>query len=177
MYCSAHDINDLCRTINIELDKSSNWFSVNKVLLNIQKTHYIVFGNKTIDEKVSLLINNKIIDKVCESKFKGVHINSKINMKYHIDKTRCKLFISLSINYNASDVMDSHNLYVIYHIMMSYFSYCSEIWAGTHDSNLKALNLLQKRGISAVCKSSKYDHTNILFSMLSTLKLKHIIKY
>ena len=28
-----------------------------------------------------------------------------------------------------------------------------------------------------VCKCSKYDHTNIFFSKLSTLKLKNIIKY
>ena len=61
--------------------------------------------------------------------------------------------------------------------MMSYFSYCSEIWGGTHDSNIKALILLKKHAICVVCKCSKYDHTNILFSMLSTLKLKDIIKY
>ena len=39
------------------------------------------------------------------------------------------------------------------------------------------LILLQKRAIRVVCKCSKYDHTNILFSKLSTLKLKDIIKY
>ena len=61
--------------------------------------------------------------------------------------------------------------------MMSYFSYCSEIKAGTYDSNIKALILLQKRAIRVVCKCSKYDHANILFSKLSTLKLKDIIKY
>ena len=61
--------------------------------------------------------------------------------------------------------------------MMSYFSYCSEIWGGTYDSNIKALILLQKRAICVVCKCSKYDHTNILFSKLSILKLKDIIKY
>ena len=60
---------------------------------------------------------------------------------------------------------------------MSYFSYCSEIWGGTYDSNIKALILLQKRAIHVVCKCSKYDHTNIMFSKLSTLKLKDIIKY
>ena len=65
------------------------------VVLNIQKTHYIVFGNKTIDGKVSVLINNKIIDRVYESKFLGVYIDSRINWKYHIDKTRCKLSKSL----------------------------------------------------------------------------------
>ena len=61
--------------------------------------------------------------------------------------------------------------------MMSYFSYCQEILGGTYDSNIKALILLIKRAIRVVCKCSKYDHTNILFSKLSTLKLKDIIKY
>ena len=46
-----------------------------------------------------------------------------------------------------------------------------------NDSNIKALILLQKLAIRVVCKCSKYDHTNILFSKLSTLKLKDIIKY
>ena len=178
LFCSDNDINDLCGIINVELDKLNTWFSVNKLSLNIQKTHYIVFGNKTIDGKVSVLINNKIIDRVYESKFLGVYIDSRINWKYHIDKTRCKLSKSLSILYKASIVLDSHNLYIIYcSIMMSYFSYCSEIWGGTYDSNIKALILLRKRAIRVVCKCSKYDHTNILFSKLSTLKLKDIIKY
>ena len=61
--------------------------------------------------------------------------------------------------------------------MMSHFSYCSEIWGGTYDSNIKALILLQKRAIRVVCKCSKNYHTNILFSKLSTLKLKDIKKY
>ena len=152
MFCSDNDINDLCGIINVELDKLNTWFSVNKLSLNIQKTHYIVFGNKTIDGKVSVLINNKIIDRVYESKFLGVYIDSRINWKYHIDKTRCKLSKSLSILYKASIVLDSHNLYIIYcSIMMPYFSYCSKIWGGTYDSNIKALILLQKRAICVVC--------------------------
>ena len=61
--------------------------------------------------------------------------------------------------------------------MMPYYSYCSESWGGTYDSKIKALILLQKHSICVVCKCSKYDHTNILLSKLSTLKLKDIIKY
>ena len=100
LFCSDNDINDLCGIINVELDKLNTWFSVNKLSLNVQKTHYIVFGNKTIDGKVSVPINNKIVDRVYESKFLGAYIDSKTNWKYHIDKTRCKLSKSLSILYN-----------------------------------------------------------------------------
>ena len=115
---------------------------------------------------------------VYESKIFGVYIDLKINWKYHIDKTRCKSSKSLSILYKANTVLDSHNLCTIYcSIMMSYFSCCSEILGGTYDSNIEALIVLQKRAIHVVCKCSKYDHANILFSKLSTLKLKDIIKY
>ena len=178
LFCSDNDINDLCGIINVELDKLNTWFSVNKLSLNIQKTHYIVFGNKTIDGKITVLIYNKINDRVCESKCLGVYIDSKINWKYHIDQANCKLSKSLSILYKASTVLDSHNLYIIYlSIMMSYFSYISQNWGGTYDSNIKAVILLQKRAIRVACKCSMYDHTNILFSKSSTVKLKDIIKY
>ena len=111
LFCSD---NDLCGIINVEFYKLNTWFSVNKLSLNIQKTHYKVFGNKTIDGKVSVLINQKIIDRAYESKFLGVYIDSKINWKYHIDKKRCKLSKSLSILYKARNVLDSHSLYIIY---------------------------------------------------------------
>ena len=41
-------------------------------------------------------------------------------LEYHVDETRCKLSKSLSIPYKASNVLDSHYLYIIYcTIMMS----------------------------------------------------------
>ena len=63
LFCSDNDMSGI---IYVELDKFNTWFSVNKLSLNIQKTHYIVFGNKTIDGKVSVLISNKIIDRAYE---------------------------------------------------------------------------------------------------------------
>ena len=75
LFCSDNDTNYLCGTFNVELDKLNIWFSVNKLSLNIQKTQYVVFGNKTIDEKVCVLINNKIIDRAHESRSLGVYID------------------------------------------------------------------------------------------------------
>ena len=90
----------------------------------------------------------------------GAYIDSKIYWKYYIDNTRCNLSKRHSIHNKASNVLDSHNLYIIYcSIMMPYFSYCSVIWGGTYDSNIKVLIVLQIRVIPVVCKSSKYDHT------------------
>ena len=72
----------------------------------MQKTHYIVFRNKTIDGQVSVLLNNKSIDRAYESKHLCVYIDSRINRKYHINKTGCKLSKSRSILCKASNCLD-----------------------------------------------------------------------
>ena len=61
--CSVYDIKDICEAVNVELSKLNSCFPVNKVSLNIQKTHNIEFGNTTIDGNISTHINNKIIDR------------------------------------------------------------------------------------------------------------------
>ena len=45
IFCSGHDAMQLSRYIGNELDKLSVWFAVNKLILNVSKTHFMVFGN------------------------------------------------------------------------------------------------------------------------------------
>ena len=44
-----HNINILFSQANIELTKLYNWFCLNKLSLNIDKTSYILFSNKQDD--------------------------------------------------------------------------------------------------------------------------------
>ncbi len=37
---------ELTTTVNIELDKLSAWFRLNKLSINVPKRHYMVFSNK-----------------------------------------------------------------------------------------------------------------------------------
>ena len=64
LICSAYDTKDLCRVFNVALHKLCNWFSINKLSFNIQKTHYILLGHKANDENLSVLTNNKITYRV-----------------------------------------------------------------------------------------------------------------
>ena len=71
--------------INYELEQISLWLKVNKLSLNVKKTHYMVFTNKksrTANLKIS--IDNQIIDEVCQTKFLGVMIDNKLTWKNHI---------------------------------------------------------------------------------------------
>ena len=78
-------------SINIELNKISEWLKLNRLTLNVQKTKYMLF--KTSKKKVQTLLlqmDYKIIDKVLDFNFLGIHFNEQLNWKSHIDKLSVK---------------------------------------------------------------------------------------
>ena len=46
LFASHKNLDTLINILNKELDKVSNWLKVNKLSLNIKKTHFILFHNK-----------------------------------------------------------------------------------------------------------------------------------
>ena len=50
LFCSGPDIKTMESNINNELTEISLWLKVNKLSLNIKKTHYMVFSKKKLQE-------------------------------------------------------------------------------------------------------------------------------
>ena len=44
----------LCMNVNNELSKLNEWFSINKLSLNVKKTNFMVFGNKHTNEELKI---------------------------------------------------------------------------------------------------------------------------
>ena len=85
LFSSGTNVPAMVNNINHELEQISLWLKVNKLSLNVKKTHYMVFTNKksrTANLKIS--IDNQIIDEVCQTKIFAVIIDNKLTCKYHI---------------------------------------------------------------------------------------------
>ena len=85
LFCSGPDIKTMESNINNELTEISLWLKVNKLSLNIKKTHYMVFSKKkTPRNELRLQIDGEAINEVYKTKFLGVIIDNKLNWKDHI---------------------------------------------------------------------------------------------
>ena len=61
-FISGKNIDNLIQTANHEIEKVFDWLNVNKLSLNIQKTHYMIFhSRKNIKVNFDVLINNEIV--------------------------------------------------------------------------------------------------------------------
>ena len=101
LFFKHKDLKTLSFTINSELLKISNWLKLNKLLLNINKTNYIYFHSSNschmdnLDMK--LIIDDVQINRVNNTKFLGVIINSTLTWDDHIKVIRGKIRKSIGI--------------------------------------------------------------------------------
>jgi len=64
----------------------NQWFKINLLSINVDKTHYIQFKKKnkpTCD--INIVCNGNSITALPKIKFLGIYIQDSINWNYHID--------------------------------------------------------------------------------------------
>ena len=71
--------------LNTEMTKISSWLKANKLSLNINKTHYMLFkGKRAIKDEISIKIDQTQIKQTQCTKLLGVQIDDNITWKNHI---------------------------------------------------------------------------------------------
>ena len=173
-----HDIDILFSQANIELTKLYNWFCLNKLSQNIDKTSYILFSNKQDDPKNTINIDNINIKRVFSNKFLGVTIDHKLSWKTQIADVCKKVSRCTGILNKVKSILSTKILNSLYSSLVEpHFTYCVEVWGNTYRSYLQSLYRKQKRAIRIVCKSSYLCHSADLFKKLEVLSLFHLVKY
>ena len=82
LFINGSNINELESLTNSELAEIAKWLKVNKLSLNINKTHYMNFTTKRkIIPGIIINIEGHIIDEVDSTKFLGIYLDNKLNWK------------------------------------------------------------------------------------------------
>ena len=176
--CSGKDLQKLLQDTTRELGKVAEWFNVNKLSLNVDKTKFMVFANRYISGRIQLSIGKANVERVYEIKFLGTMIDCKLKWKSHITHVRNKVSRSVAVLYRARPVLEQTMLRLLYcSLVLPYLSYCTEVWGIAHQNHLEPLIRLQKKAIRLVHKVGYLDHTNPLFLESKSLKLTDICKF
>ena len=111
LFKSGKDLNKMQDELNSELAKISLWLKVNKLSLNIGKTHFIVFTNKKKRlNDLNILIDGTRIEEVKKTKFLGVIIDNKLSWKDHVAHVVGKVSRGLGMIIKARNYLDKQGL-------------------------------------------------------------------
>jgi hypothetical protein len=197
----GENIVDTVNILNGELQKITNWLTVNKMALNISKTKFIVFRTKgkRINVLPEVILNfNEIgvqhdpqkcfpIQRISNDenlyenryyKLLGVYLDEYLSFDYHVKFLLSKLSRATYCIRRAADKLSTKSLKLLYTSMFhSHLLYCSIITSCTSQSNLKKISLMQKKIVRIINKAPYRAHTNPLFLSSQIMPFDRIIEY
>ena len=177
LFLSGSKISEIERKLNNELSLLTEWFSANRLSLNIKKTSYIVFCNrKNID--ANILLANTRIGKVNDTKFLGVIISSNLSWNKHIDVIINKMSKTIGIIAKVRHLLlgSARTLYMT--LVEPYINYCNIVWAQPDSTcHLNKILKIQKKYCRIITFSDFRAHSEPLFKQLNILTVYKIYKY
>ena len=130
IFASSDGIQLLQSQINEDLNNIAIWLKVNKLSLNIKKTHFMIFTkrkNKVTD--VAIYIEDNAITEVSQTKFLGVYIDNKLTWKKHIHYIAGKLSRRIDLVAKARELLNSDALITLYYsFIYPYLCHCNHVW-------------------------------------------------
>ena len=137
-------------SVNKIFQDINRWFSTNLLSLNLDKTHFMQFGNKNsplID--LNIMHGNKKIANTCNTKFLGLTLDSMLSWKTHIHTIRPKLSTASFAIRTIKPFLSQDSLKMVYY---SYFhsimTYRIIFWGNSHYTN--TIFKLQKRTVRTI---------------------------
>jgi hypothetical protein len=174
------DLNLLIPEINSSLKKINDWFSFNKLSLNISKTNLMIFhySRKKIPGTIPIIeIDNQPLNRVESCKFLGVYIDQNLSWKVHL---RVKANQIAKVNgtlCRLKNQLPSHSLKSIYtSLILPHLNYGTTAWGNSNSQELKRIKTLQKKSIRIITHSKFRSHSGPLFKQLKLLYVEDLFK-
>lgn len=178
IFCSGKDLNHLLDTVEKGLKTLKRWFDLNKLSLNTNKTNFIIFSNRKIDQSVKITIDNVQLEQVHDVKFLGVIIDHKLCWQSHVAHVKSKIYKSLGILQKVKYMLCPKSMLLLYNtLILPYMAYCAEIWGKTYKTTIQPVIVLQKRTVRIINRADYNQHTHELFINSRILKFNDLVVY
>ena len=139
LFISGKNLTEMAHSLNKELLEISPWLKINKLSLNVNKTHHMLF---TKERKyipcISINIDGQSIDEVGSTRFLSVHIGNRLTWKKHISYISGKVSRGIGVIVRARRILNSDALLTLYYsFIYPFITYCNHVWGSAYATSLK----------------------------------------
>lgn len=164
-YASKHSFGDNMDNISSDMVKIKEFYRINRLTLNLTKTHYMNFGQSKSASEYSDGINceGTEIQHSDHLKFLGLHIDKKLTWAKHIDCTCAKVSGAAGalrkLHFLPKNIL--RKLY--FALVHPHLQYAAAIWSHASQTHVNKLQIIQRMAIKSCYKLSRRFGTEALF--------------
>ncbi len=149
LHCGpVHELDLLLNKTETTLRRIKSYFLKHGLLMNANKTQYIIIGTRQLlpqtPNNITINLHDSIIQPVTHVKSLGVHIDRYITFEKHINEINGKVMGSLTFLNRVKDCFDRDTRNVIVQsLVLSILNYCNTIWGTATSTHLNDIQKLQ----------------------------------
>ena len=180
VFVQGKNVAGMSRLLNEELEKIRQWINCNKLSLNVDKTHCMLFKQKQARQtaNVNVKIEGKMIENVKVTKFLGIMIDCNLSWGPHIEYIRKKIAKGIAVIAKTRKTLNSNALVTLYYsFIYPYIHYAIELWGAAPKTNLLPILLLQKRVLRLISFENYRASSQPLFESHRILDIHKVYIY
>ena len=168
VYATGKTLKEAESNLQAELYNISDWFTRNRLSLNVPKSCAMVFDQSRGEKAVNLSVNNHVLTQETSTKLLGVVIDDKLNWSQHITYLVSKLSPKVSLLSRLKHTLSPALLNTVYKsIIQPLFDYCDTVWGDCSKSQQLILQRLQNRAARII--TGDFDYTHSVTSLIQNL--------
>ena len=173
LFLRDDDLKTLYQIVNRQLKRVDYWLKLNKLSLNVEKTHYMVF-TKCLSDLPQVVIRDVPLTRVYDTRFLGINIDDKLNFNSHVNKLCKRLSAAIGaikcVRYFMPNAVIKMLYFALFYPCLLY-GVC--VWGLSGSGNINKICKLQDRAFSLFLNS---NNSNSLASN-KLFKFKSLISY
>ena len=169
------------KSIENNFNKILLYFHLNRLMINVDKTQFIVFSapsKKKLTENLSLKVGNYQVNLTETVKFLGVNIDISLTFDKEINKILQKMATAIqTIKCIRDDIPLRTRILLLNTLVLSHLHYPCMLLNGCTQDNIEKLEKQIKWGIRIIMNISKRDSVTLLRKQHKIPTARNIIEY
>ena len=163
IFYHGKDPGEVAVALSKAMNSISAWLTKNELSLNVDKTVAIYFGKKDLPNPPPITVEGSTLNTVSSVKYLGVHFDSTLKFKTHIQKLSKTMNMTLRTFGHVRKSFSKEAASAFYHSMISSrFKYCITCWSQAPSTARKTLESLYKRAAKILDKKDwDYHHCRV----------------
>lgn len=161
-YCDRSS-DTITRHVREDVELLTEYFRLNRLTLNLNKTKYIKFGRSRNEENYNIPTKTAVIEQTDCVKYLGLHIDKLLNWRKHIDFVATKIAGGIGalgkLNFLPVKILQS----IYFAIVHPHLQYAAAIWTAARKTHLNVVLVLQRRALKRCYKLGNLHGTEDLF--------------
>lgn len=136
-----------------KLDKIYSWLHQNNLILNLDKSVFITFGNysDSVPVELNISINGHFLKRVTNNKYLGITYDCNIKWDVHIKNIVNKSKYLVYVFWRLKKILSKNQLLQLYYGLFNSIAVYGIIgWGGIYETALQPLIKLQKRLLNTI---------------------------